>query len=75
MTTGGPPPLPPQDSPPTRDVWLLYTGLIVSVPVFGLVLLEVPQPGKAVLLFLLVILLLVLLRRLIRLSRVRRKRR
>ena len=65
MTTGGPP-LPPPDAPPTRDVWLLFVALLVSIPLFGLVLLEVAQPWKAVLLFLLVILLLVLLRRMTR---------
>ena len=73
MTTGGPP-LPPQDSPPTRDVWLLYSGLIVSVPLAGLVLLTAPQPWKAVIVFVLVIVFLVLLRRLIQRSRTQRKR-
>ena len=70
MSTGEPFHEPP---PPTRDIWLLYLALIVSIPLCGLVLLEVPQPWKALLLVLLVILLLALLRRLIRLSR-RRKR-
>lgn len=72
MTTGGPPL--PQDSPPTRDVWLLYIGLIVSMPLAGLILLVMPQPWKAVIVCVLVIYFLVLLRRLMQLSHTRRKR-
>ena len=73
MTTGGPPPLPPQD-PPMRGVWLLYLGLIVSVPLAGLILLVMPPPWKAVIVCVLVIFFLVLLRRLMQVSHTRRKR-
>ena len=72
MTTdrGGspPPPLPPE-TPPTRDVWLLFVALLVSVPLFGLVLLEVPPGWNAIVLVILAVVLLVLLRRMRRRSR------
>ena len=67
MTTAGPPP--PQDPPPTRDVWFLLVGLLVCVPLVGLLLLAIPLAWKGVILCVLVVVLLVLLRRMIRRSR------
>ncbi|MGH2496126.1 MAG: hypothetical protein ACRDIV_15640 [Ktedonobacteraceae bacterium] len=72
MTTGDPlPPLPPAETPPTRDVWPLFAGLLVSIPLFGLLLLEVPPGWKGVMLVTLVVVLFVLLRRMRRRSRQR----
>lgn len=59
---------------PIRSAWWTLIGALVLFPLAGLVLLTVPQPWKAVIVFALVIFFLVLLRRLIQRSRIQRKR-
>ena len=59
---------------PMRSAWWALIGALVLIPLAGLVLLTVPQPWKAVIVFVLVIVFLVLLRRLIQRSRIQRKR-
>lgn len=71
METGGSPPAGPP--PSLRLAWLLLALLLVLFPLGGLVLLVVPQPWKAVLLFFLVVLCLVLVGQLVWRSRSGRK--
>ncbi len=59
--------------PRVRLVWYLLVGVLVLLPVGGLVLLAVPQPWKAVLLVFLVVVCLAGLGRLVWLSRSGRK--
>ncbi len=63
--TGGP----EQQDAPVRIRWQLLAGVLVLFPLAALVLLLIPQPWAALMLFVLLILCLVLLRRLIWLSR------
>ena len=69
-----PPPRMPDDDGfprPVRFAWWVLAGVLVLLPLMGLMLLVVPQPWKALLVFILVVLCVVLLGRLLWLSRTR----
>jgi protein-S-isoprenylcysteine O-methyltransferase Ste14 len=68
-----PPRLPDDDEfpPPIRAAWWVLAGVLVLLPLMGLILLFVPQPWKALLVGCIVVLCVVLLGRLLWLSRMR----
>ena len=71
-----PPGLPGDDEfpPPVRSAWWVLAGVLVLLPLAGLILLVIPAPWKALLLVLLAVLFLALLRQLMQRSHAQRRR-
>lgn len=71
-----PPGLPGDDEfpQPVRSAWWVLAGVLVFLPLAGLILLAIPAPWKVLLLVLLAVLFLALLRRVTQRSRAQRRR-